>query len=333
MDSIATCTDDACRSSQLSQSKVLCEKESCVHMRAFRSTVTCEQGSCFFSTGAFSAITCDSSSCFNLHLYEHCTCCDGNGCPMDALSCEEDRDAFCSSMYLGRTCKEWGNPVCVDVPVEPVSSSSIIDCEKNDCFHATFENEVVFCNEFPISGYNKGCSKAAFRNSTVLCLFNACNEASFVGSTADCFQSSCFRSSIRASAFTCNLGCQGRGRGPSWDRCSCCDGKSCGSVPGRSCIQESQYWCGFVESGVTTCAERGLPCCRYQTNLSLPPNAEHVVGILPDFSPSSIRLSMDRTTVFSISQELNIVFRDQGGGSDHRWHSTDNRAKCSTSHE
>lgn len=148
--------------------------------------MTCEQGSCFFSSSAFSAITCDSSSCLYLRLYEHCTCCDGDGCPMEAPSCNEDRDAFCSSMYLGRTCKDWGNPVCVDVPVEPVSSSSIIDCETNDCYGATFENEVVFCNNFPFS-YNKGCNKAAFRNSTVLCLLNACDEAYFVGSTATVF--------------------------------------------------------------------------------------------------------------------------------------------------
>jgi hypothetical protein len=105
----------ACSSSDFSQSDVQCVGgDSCAQTVFNQSKVTCTDVSCRGVLFYASAVTCEvSSSCIESFLYD-CSCCDSsdNSCPSTVPSCTTDLVTFCSSVYLGSTCKEWGNPVC-----------------------------------------------------------------------------------------------------------------------------------------------------------------------------------------------------------------------------
>ena len=84
-----------------------------------KSVVTCSGpnscgGSVTFKT---SAVTCEAANnataCNSESIrLEECSCCDGEHCPSEGNvpSCKDP--SFCSTVYLGKTCAEWGNPVC-----------------------------------------------------------------------------------------------------------------------------------------------------------------------------------------------------------------------------
>ena len=116
------CQDEyACRSAEFSDSVVSCYgKTSCYGSVFHRSEVTCSKDKyspCSYSKFHASAVVCENTgdyfgSC-NFATFEPCSCCDGPDCPTGIASCSgSGLQGFCSSIHLGKTCKEWGNPAC-----------------------------------------------------------------------------------------------------------------------------------------------------------------------------------------------------------------------------
>lgn len=122
-DGFVACRDKACFAAKFEDSQVDCystisgsSARSCGEGSFRRSTVSCTDDACY-SADVFSAsaVTCDSV--YDCKRVLDCSCCDGDGCPVGSPSCTGDLNAFCSSKSTGRTCKEWGNPVCKDISV------------------------------------------------------------------------------------------------------------------------------------------------------------------------------------------------------------------------
>ena len=113
------CRDEyACRDTKFFDSVVACfGRRSCLRGTFQRSQVTCskDKGSpCFGSNFYASAVTCEdgSSSCWYAD-FDECSCCDGPDCPDDIPKCSgSGLQDFCLSPFLGKTCKDWGNPAC-----------------------------------------------------------------------------------------------------------------------------------------------------------------------------------------------------------------------------
>ena len=50
---------------------------------------------------------CNNSENINM---DTCSCCNGSNCPSGVVTCSDA--TFCSTTYMGKTCAEWGNPIC-----------------------------------------------------------------------------------------------------------------------------------------------------------------------------------------------------------------------------
>ena len=115
-ESTVLCEAGGCDNMWVSRSTLTCRFNSCTIVQVGRSQVTCEAESCGLnsfslgSTFALSAVKCDSTSCRGAIFFPACTCCDGEGCSTGVPSCTEDSVSFCSTIYLGKTCKAWGEP-------------------------------------------------------------------------------------------------------------------------------------------------------------------------------------------------------------------------------
>ena len=115
------CQDEqACKSAEFADSVVSCYGgSSCYGAEFHRSEVSClkeKDWPCKYSDFLASAVVCEnnngSNSCF-YSTFDPCSCCDGPDCPSGIASCSgSGLQAFCSSIHLGKTCKEWGNPAC-----------------------------------------------------------------------------------------------------------------------------------------------------------------------------------------------------------------------------
>lgn len=116
---------DACENSKINDSNVVCVRDSSCEGATFRkSNVQCTADSssnCRRAKFKSSVAFCDHSSGWGTYRscngaqFNQCSCCEGVGCPRGAPRCyDEDNspDAFCASELSGRTCKEWGNPIC-----------------------------------------------------------------------------------------------------------------------------------------------------------------------------------------------------------------------------
>jgi hypothetical protein len=112
-----TAAAGVCLSSDFSNSNVQCVNGACQNAVFNQSTVTCNGDDCNGGLFYASAVTCNG---FRLTepttwLFD-CSCCDSDSnsfkCPTDWPSCKTNLVSFCKTISLGRTCKEWGNPVC-----------------------------------------------------------------------------------------------------------------------------------------------------------------------------------------------------------------------------
>jgi hypothetical protein len=111
---------DACQKAKFHESTVTCQDgESCSQATFRNSTVQClDQQSCkgaeFFASAVNCTIGGDYPSCEYSQWYQ-CSCClSSENCPVEL--CVDPQagtsDEFCDTLVLGRTCKDWGNPIC-----------------------------------------------------------------------------------------------------------------------------------------------------------------------------------------------------------------------------
>lgn len=92
------CQDDTCSNAVITGSRVICERGACRNADFDAAEVDCSQGAC------------DGAS------FDLCSCCEGVGCQANsARSCDDDRDAICADVVLGKTCEELGQPICRDI--------------------------------------------------------------------------------------------------------------------------------------------------------------------------------------------------------------------------
>ena len=195
-------------------------------------------------------------------------------------SCEDDLVGFCSSKFLGRTCKDWGNPVCSSISVDEESVAVTI-CDKGNCASSSFNGTSVFCNNKSSAAVPATCESTAFQNSLVYCIAGACRNSDFDSvdvvcvegrgdsdscasstfhqSKVGCYDSGCDSSVFESSEVICDgyVSCASA----TFDDCSCCDGNGCPSeIP--SCTVDSVSFCSGREINGVTCTALGNPICK-----------------------------------------------------------------------
>ncbi|CAB9507493.1 expressed unknown protein [Seminavis robusta] len=320
------CTDEqTCDSLQVSNCTVLCGQESCGGTSVFEHSVvscvvqddvyeSCESATfnrsyvellgseCRECSFWFSAVTTNGpfgSYSYSRPEFGPCTCCDDIGdddhCPPNVPSCQEDPVAFCSTVELGRTCQEWGNPVCANVDI---SETLLLEEEAANVTNATIitnvsgvpapicslsgEDAVVVCSGLDCAGgtasnctlecYGESCGNAVVEDSGVACLGEAtCAGSTFFRSFVDCTTSDCKNAEFFSSSLHCNSieGDSDNCDGVVLSRCSCCSGDNC--VPGSlSCDQDEVTFCNSTYAG-RTCADWKHPKCKGIELPSLPP--------------------------------------------------------------
>lgn len=121
-DSTVTCGKGSCIGITGLDSAISCVEEefdsastTCSVGSFYRSTVSCSGYACSEAAVYHSAVTCPGSySCSADFKYKACTCfVDGDDTFPDCRNAVD----FCGSLFLGRTCHEWGNPVCQDFSI------------------------------------------------------------------------------------------------------------------------------------------------------------------------------------------------------------------------
>lgn len=296
------CTDGSfspCGHAYMNNSEVLCaDYWSCFGTKFVGSHVTCNASdACVYARFVGTAVECPGDHCTDSDGY-YCSCCNGPSCPGDVASCSDDVDAFCAQTFLGRTCKDWGNPVCASVsvasqpPLHPASSclpfqEEVHFCESScegrtdvsgcavvcpdvsSCSDATFTDSHCLC------GNTDSCVRADFYRSNVTCRgVYACTAAHFYASAVDCQE-------------TTDCPDDYDGMTQPFDECSCCTGPACPST-GARCADEAE-----IEAFCAACKESGNPICggaAADSALTEPPNpspATTVPPTLPQMSTSS----------------------------------------------
>ena len=114
--SSVTCAGGACQNAQMEgSSTVSCTgTDTCKNAMVNQSKIDCLDSACESALFIASAVFCEEYfACSGSTFFQACTCCDGysSNCG-GTTSCMADPIGFCSSTFLGRTCAEWGNPVC-----------------------------------------------------------------------------------------------------------------------------------------------------------------------------------------------------------------------------
>jgi len=135
-----------------------------------------------------SQVSCDGfSACSSSFLFS-CSCCTGYACDGVVPSCTSDPVGFCASQFLRRTCKDWGNPVCDTITVDPlIESVDVIICDKGNCAGMDFSLASVFCNNKNNAAVPATCANAIFQDSLVVCVAGACQNAAFTAVEVSCF--------------------------------------------------------------------------------------------------------------------------------------------------
>ena len=112
------CEDRSCQDTEFTSSTIECvQTMSCNRAKFRQSEVHCsslEQMTCYGAEAEASVVTCEDglNTCTGMS-FDACSCCDGPDCPRGTPRCSgSGLQEFCSSTYLGKTCKEWGNPAC-----------------------------------------------------------------------------------------------------------------------------------------------------------------------------------------------------------------------------
>lgn len=285
--------EDGCDDETFEDCSVRCNgNAACRGTSFFQSAVDCSTSQCGGSQLYASYVNCTTTydaTCRGVELFR-CSCCDCGSCPDGVPLCfstgqGEDDPAtatldFCSSLYLGRTCKEWGNPACANAdledvpPLHPAAGCSLgKDVAvrgkggnfEGGCVRRMVQNCTTLCDG------GDACDHSTFQGSTIACIDTgyggACDNANFYGSDVDCSSSQCSRSDFIGSAVNCDGDAMCRGVE---FRCSCCNGKSCpDGVP--SCTgDEILKFCSetFLER---TCKDWGNPACKDVFVETLPP--------------------------------------------------------------
>ena len=280
------CQDEqACKSAEFADSVVSCYGgSSCYGAEFHRSEESClkeKDWPCKYSDFLASAVVCEnnngSNSCF-YSTFDPCSCCDGPDCPSGIASCSgSGLQAFCSSIHLGKTCKEWGNPACTDISTERNDSTSEVHaidtsdatcslrsdhhyCTADDsCVELEVEECTVYCQD------EQACKSAEFADSVVSCYGgSSCYGAEFHRSEVSCLKEKdwpCKYSDFLASAVVCeNNNGSNSCFYSTFDPCSCCDGPDCPSGIASCSGSGLQAFCSSIHLG-KTCKEWGNPAC------------------------------------------------------------------------
>ena len=275
----------SCWEANIEDSNLQCNlQNACLGSDARRSTVSCSNvtGSCHLARFFASAVDCAAESSCTGRQEENwyqCSCCTNPlYCPPGVPSCSPGNNAteFCNSTYLGKTCKDWGNPVCRDIevvapqPLKPADSCSadqdLVVCPSRNglrCKDARFQNCTADCLD--------DCESAIFSDSKARCMENgSCLFASMTRSDVECApnENSCLGVDFFASMVSCegSDSCHGS-IDDRWYRCTCCVSRAnCPSgVP--TCSDE---FCAQDYLG-RTCQDWGNPYCRDANVTSLEP--------------------------------------------------------------
>ena len=125
--------EDSCSSKTFVASSVACKDfASCERSRFYGSFVDCSDAQCYASDMIASAVICgDGDSAFAERCkqvaYSRCTCCDGPDCfePTTKCPAPDDVPEFCAGTFFGRTCKDWGSPLCRGTSRQPVYFNTV----------------------------------------------------------------------------------------------------------------------------------------------------------------------------------------------------------------
>ena len=328
--SFVFCDSGSCQDSIFENTDVTCSPlrldDSCNNSIFNRTTASCSGDSCDNSDFYASAITCSSfDSCDNSGMYF--SCCDGSGCPSSALSCD-DTDGFCSNLFLGRTYKDWGNPICASVSTTTSSvRDEVVICRSGDCASTQFDDASVYCDNKDNAASTRVCQSATFSNSLVYCEAGACQTSSFTNTVVTLVSSSSgddstfTRSSVACSGDSCDrarfisseASCPSFDScdNASFDECSCCDGTGCPSTA-PSCSSDVATFCSRTlagqqcsQLGNPVCGDLGSPTAPVDTPTSNPASAPPP-GPLPTTRPVSAPTpSPVRSPVFTPTQPPN----------------------------
>jgi hypothetical protein len=220
--SILYCDDGKCEKSSYSSCQVRCRPNSCDGAQFQRSVVECFGSSCIGGEVLASAALCEANSCQEA-MFLACSCCDGDGCPVDVPSCKKNPIDFCSSKFLDVDCLAWENPMCLAlqesgiVSREDTDMATAVICQNQECDDMYFESKSVLCmsacdgstvwGSF-LECHNYACSsKMVITNSTAMCLSGSCQDIIFKESdiTCDTF-ASCDSAYVRKGEIRCSDG-------------------------------------------------------------------------------------------------------------------------------
>jgi len=271
------CQDErSCQDTDINASTVECVgQSSCSSATFHRSDVTCSDQkdyACMSAKFFASAVTCLDGfyTCSEDGFYP-CFCCKSLSPDCHAEPCFDrmtgTADSFCSSTFLGKTCKDWGNPICGDVsvanppPLHPASLCSLGEdvavCDSTDrgCNNFEIEDCSVYCYD--------ACQNADITDSTVECDGrSSCKSATFRRSDVRCSDRkdyACMYAEFISSAVSCEDGfytCEST----LFDPCSCCDGVDCPNGIPRCTGSGLQDFCSSTYLG-KTCKDWGNPAC------------------------------------------------------------------------
>lgn len=179
--STATCADGGCQNAKAEGgTTVACSgDDSCLRLQTNQSTIECLGDSCNSAQFHASAVYCEAYSACSSARYFTCSCCDGYASNCGGLpSCEAAAD-FCSNTFLGRTCKEWGNPACADVATVTETGAAVQICDNGNCANAALTGNVL-CDNKNNAAATATCQGATFSDALAVCDAGACQRSNFV---------------------------------------------------------------------------------------------------------------------------------------------------------
>ena len=174
-----TCVDGACQNTRVQGSSTAsCSgTDTCINVQVNQSKIDCLEAACESAQFHSSAVYCEDYSTCTTSLFFTCSCCDGYSTICgNQPSCQAV--AFCSDLFLGRTCKEWGNPACADVSVAETGVDVLI-CDGGNCANAALTGSVL-CDNKNNAAAIFTCQGANFTNATVVCDSGACQRSNFM---------------------------------------------------------------------------------------------------------------------------------------------------------
>ena len=265
--SIVDCFHGSCKGANVAHSNVTCFESSCEEADIAESYIECN-GTCPTSFSR-SVVTCAEHEDCTDASFKECSCCDGLGCPEVDIdgnvlqSCTVDINSFCSTNVDGKTCQEWGNPVCqTSTPtvkdVVPILSAETCSegVDSLECSDNCGYKDIDFCPQIvckrgdPFFGMATGCKTSTFSRTVVDCLGDV-----------SCMQYSLF-GNIYATFIVSQVNCTGTHSCESapFLACSCCEG-DCDGNEAPPCTEDNGGFCNSTYLG-RSCASWGNPTCQ-----------------------------------------------------------------------